>query len=55
MSECNNKKEVFYAEYCGTCKHYMEPETCEKCNDCLNQPYNYDSHKPINYERDEKA
>jgi hypothetical protein len=42
-------KEVYYNEYCKTCKHKDKAESCDKCNECLNQPYNINSHKPINY------
>lgn len=42
-------KEVYYDKYCKTCKHKDEAESCDKCNECLNQPYNINSHKPINY------
>jgi len=44
-------KEVYYCDYCKTCSHKNEPEDSDTCNDCLNQPYNIDSHKPINYNK----
>jgi len=53
MSETGNTKEVFYAEYCLRCKHYKTPETEDPCDECLEHPFNYDSHKPINFEEGE--
>ncbi len=45
----NNTKEVRYDLYCNTCVNKKEPEDCDACNECLNKPFNIDSHKPINY------
>ena len=39
-------------EYCKTCVHYSEPESCDICNDCLNEPVNTQSQRPINYKED---
>jgi hypothetical protein len=36
-------------EWCKTCAHYSDPEYCDTCNTCLNEPMNTYSHKPINY------
>lgn len=41
--------EVDYEKWCATCKHQNEKESCDACNDCLNQPWNIDSRKPINW------
>lgn len=43
------KKEVFYSEYCLRCEHYHKSDQEEPCDSCLEQPFNYDSHKPINF------
>ncbi len=43
-------KEADYHKYCRICKHAKVLETDDPCNDCLNQPYNIDSRKPINFE-----
>lgn len=51
MSE-NQKKEVYYDEYCYICKYKNTEETEDPCNECLTQPYNFDSHKPINFKED---
>jgi hypothetical protein len=40
-------KEVWFDEYCKTCEHCDKSEGDYPCCDCLNQPYNNDSHKPI--------
>lgn len=51
-------KIVNYDLYCQTCKNYLEDESDpkSKCWDCLDEPVNQDSHKPINYEeKDEWA
>lgn len=48
-------KEVYYVDYCFKCK-YKDSEDkdgwSEKCNDCLNNPYNQNSHKPVNFKED---
>lgn len=40
-------KEVYFHEYCPKCKYHDMKEAEDPCTDCLNQPMNYDSHKPI--------
>ena len=47
--EETRKKEVFYSEYCLRCEHYPKSDQEEPCDSCLEQPFNYDSHKPINF------
>lgn len=43
-------KEVYFDQYCKTCKYEKCPETDETCDFCLDHPVNADSHKPINWE-----
>lgn len=43
-------KEVYFYEHCKTCKYQNKSETDEPCNDCLSNPINTDSHKPVNWE-----
>lgn len=43
-------KEVFFADYCKSCKHCDKPESEDPCDDCLASPMNTYSHKPVNYE-----
>lgn len=46
-------KEVYYSQYCSTCKHRDLPEDKDPCHECLNNPMNVYSHKPVNWkERD---
>lgn len=46
----SHEKEVYFGEYCSKCRHEKEPEDSDVCNDCLNNPSNIDSHKPIRFE-----
>ena len=48
MSE-NRTKEVYYNYFCSKCKFFPRDEGKDPCNDCLNQPWNEDSHKPVNF------
>lgn len=43
----NKQKEVFFWEYCKTCEHCDTPEDQDPCNECLNEPSNENSHKPV--------
>lgn len=43
-------KLVNFDEYCESCKYCDEPETSDICNECLTNPVNQYSHKPIKYE-----
>lgn len=47
----DNTKETYYHIYCPTCKHQQVPEDEHPCHDCLNEPYQIDSHKPAYYEK----
>lgn len=49
----NRRKEVFFDMYCKTCKYYEQASYLHPCNDCLNNPYNEDSHKPVNWKEAE--
>lgn len=46
-------KEVYFWEYCKTCKHEMLPENKCPCAECLEYPINLHSHKPVNWEAKE--
>jgi hypothetical protein len=54
MAESNNIKEAYYHEYCNKCKYCETSDAEDPCNDCLNQPFNYDTHRPINYKPKEE-
>lgn len=44
-----NEKEVYFNEYCVSCKHYIKSEDDEPCCNCLINPVNINSHKPIDW------
>lgn len=43
-------KLVYFDQYCETCRHRMVEETDPPCNECLENPANLNSHKPVKYE-----
>lgn len=43
-------KEVYFHEYCKSCKHKNTEATDEPCDECLGEPINLNSHRPVNYE-----
>lgn len=47
-------KEVRFDLYCKKCKHCNKKEDEEPCDECLNNPVNLYSHKPINFEEEKK-
>jgi hypothetical protein len=46
----NEEKEVYFDQYCKSCKHHGLEESKDPCNGCLAEPSNTNSHKPMNYE-----
>lgn len=46
-------KEVYFDKYCGTCKNKDVKEIDDPCNDCLSEPTNLNSHKPVRWEEKE--
>ena len=48
------EKIVKYETYCQKCKHYNEDEgnPKSKCWNCLDEPVNIDSRRPVNFEED---
>lgn len=46
-------KEVYFHEYCKSCKSRKVANTEEPCNECLGEPINLNTHKPVNYEKKE--
>lgn len=51
MSQPESKqKEVYFGSYCPVCKHKDLPESEEPCNECLANPSNIDSHRPVKWE-----
>jgi len=49
MSEINSDKEVYFDQYCPACEYKDLSEDSTPCDDCLNNPVNTYSHKPINF------
>ena len=43
-------KEVNFYEYCRTCEHFEKDAEEDPCCDCLAEPVNLNSHKPVNWE-----
>lgn len=41
---------VYFGKYCKTCKHESLDENERPCDECLENPINLNSHKPVNYE-----
>lgn len=49
-----NYKEVYFDQYCKKCKHEKDDEQSGPCDECLDNPVNLYSHKPINFEKKPK-
>ena len=47
-------KEVYFHEYCKTCKHKELKEYEEPCDECLSEAINLSTHRPVRYEKKEK-
>jgi hypothetical protein len=47
-------KIVDFEKYCKTCKYKDTKEFLDPCHDCLNNPTNVNSQKPVNYKEKEK-
>lgn len=43
-------KMVYFDVYCKKCKHEKCKDVEEPCNECLSEPTNLFSHKPVNFE-----
>ena len=46
-------KEVYFDQYCKTCEYKDLPESEDPCFDCLEEPTNLESHKPVHYKEKE--
>lgn len=46
----NCYKEVYFGQYCKLCKNRSLTEEDEPCYDCLQEPVNLYSHKPVRFE-----
>ena len=47
-------KEVYFYQYCKTCKYCDHKETDDPCDECLTETMNEYSHKPVNWKEKEK-
>lgn len=47
----NKNKIVFFENYCNKCVHAKKNEADEPCRECLNNPVNQDSHKPVKFKK----
>ena len=51
MEMNDGMKEVYFDQYCETCEHSKLAESEEPCSECLSEPVNQYSHKPVKYEK----
>lgn len=54
MSDPQPYKEVYFHKYCESCMHKDLKDTDEPCSECLEEPINLYSHKPVKWEEKEK-
>lgn len=47
-------KIVDFKKYCETCKYKDLKEVEDPCNECLDNPTNVNTHKPMYYKEEEK-
>lgn len=47
MDDCY--KEVYFDQYCKKCGHEKLKEDESPCDECLSEPVNVDSHKPVKF------
>lgn len=50
----NQYKIVDFKKYCETCKYKEMKEVKDPCNECLDNPVNENSEKPVKYKEAEK-
>ena len=46
----NEYKEVYFDQYCKSCAHKEKKDTDAPCDECLDNPINLYSHKPVKWE-----
>lgn len=47
------RKEADFFTYCNQCKHKEKRDIEDPCNECLGEPGNYHTHKPVYFEPEE--
>jgi hypothetical protein len=45
----SHEKEVYFDENCKNCQYKDTKEEDDPCADCLENPMNIDSHKPVRF------
>ena len=50
----HDNKEVYFNQYCHKCKHADVNDHDKPCDECLDEPVNLHSHKPVKFEEKEK-
>lgn len=53
LDQVTHEKFVNFAGYCPTCKYRDSSEFDEPCHECLANPTNYESMKPVKWEKRE--
>lgn len=43
-------KAAYFDKYCQTCKFFDLKQTDDPCDECLSEPVNLYSHKPVKWE-----
>ena len=46
----DNYKIVHFDKYCDKCKHKDKEQDETPCDECLSEPANLNSHKPVKFE-----
>jgi hypothetical protein len=54
MESGSREKIVDFDKYCPTCQSKAISSIDEPCNECLNNPTNLDSRKPVKYKEAKK-
>lgn len=53
--DISENKIVKFDQYCKTCAYKETPESEDPCNECLNNPVNLYSHKPVKWKEKTKG
>ena len=51
----DDDREVDFNKYCKTCKYEALYEVEDPCNECLDEPYNEYTDKPVKWEEKSKS
>ena len=54
MEDYQAYKEVYFHEYCKKCEYRKVSNDEEPCNECLGEPVNWNTHKPVKYKEKKK-